>query len=153
MILFKYKYTYYKESIAANLIECAAFLCIPAGFITAILLIGNDYDVNIGAVAVVVFGIMFFVLNKLADVYYNHTLKTKIMSNASYAKYISVVYPSKNETCRALNSEYREYSESIPFCDFNPNRTRNERIFTVLRALLAVGSVAGLVAAGIAVSG
>ena len=153
MILFKYKYTYYKESISANLIECAAFLCIPAGFITAILLIGNDYDVNIGAVALVVFGIMFFVLNKLADVYYNHTLKTKIMSNASYAKYISVVYPSKKELCMILNSEYMECSESIPFRDFNPNKIRNERIFKVLRLLLAVGSAAGVAAAGIAVSG
>lgn len=151
MYMFYLKYTYYRESIAANLIECAAFLCIPAGFITAILLVGNDYD--LGAAAVIVFGIMFFVLKKLADIYYNHSLKTKIMSNASYAKYISVVYPSKNEMCMALNSEYREYSESIPFCDFNPNRTRNERIFTALRLLLAVGSAAGVVAAGIAVSG
>ena len=83
MIMINFKYTYYKESIVANLIECSAFLCIPAGFITAILLIGNDYDVNIGAITVVVFGIMFFALNKLADVYYNHALKTKIMSNAS----------------------------------------------------------------------
>ncbi|MDE5577295.1 MAG: hypothetical protein K2J11_07910 [Oscillospiraceae bacterium] len=151
MIMIYFKYTYYKESIAANLIEYAAFLCIPAGFITAILLVANGYD--LGAAAVIVFGIMFFALKKLADVYYEHYLKAKIMSNASYAKYISVVYPSKNEMCMALNSEYREYSESIPFCDFNPNRTRNERIFTALKVLLAVGSAAGVLAAGIAVSG
>lgn len=145
------KFTYYRESIAANLIECAAFLCIPAGFITAILLVGNGYD--LGAAAVVVFGILFFALRKLANIYYDRSLRTKIMSNASYAKYISVIYPSKKEMCTALNSEYREYSESIPFCDFNPNRTRNERIFTILKVLWAVGSTAGVVAAGIAVSG
>ncbi len=137
-------YTYYKESLAANAIELLSYLCL-VGTIACIVAIDKSGGNMIWVFMIITSVLAFMAFQIIAEKYYNNTLKKRIISDASYAKYIAETYQDMAIMCAELNEAYKEYSDTIPFCDFNPHRKRNQIIIMLAELLIIMLAFAGII--------
>lgn len=133
-----FKYTYYKESFWANVVECSALLLVVLG--AGIWILNADTLKMWGALILLAFFAAHFGVKALAAKVNTYTIKKKISEDVSYAKYIAVTYPDMELLCIELNPDYAECGKDIPFEDFHPKRQRNDMIIKIvgLGVLLAI---------------
>lgn len=137
-------YKYYKESLAANVIELVSYLCL-VGTVASIVAVDKSGGNMIWGVMIILSVLAFMVFQIIAEKYYNYTLKKRIASDAAYAKYIAETYPDMAVMCNELNEAYKEYSDTISYCNFNPHRKRNQIIIMFAELILIALAFAGII--------
>lgn len=134
-----FKYTYYKESFWANVVECSALLLVVLGAAIGVLNV-DTLKIWGGILVFLAAFVAHFGVKKLAAKVNTYTMEKKIAEDVSYAKYIAVTYPEMTLRCLELNSDYAECGDKILFEDFHPKRQRNNMIIQIvgLGVLLAI---------------
>lgn len=138
-----FKYTYYKESFWANVVECSALLLVVLG--AGIWILNVDTLKMWGALILLAFFVAHFGVKKLAAKVNTRTINKKISEDVSYAKYIVVTYPDMEALCIELNQDYAECGKDIPFEDFHPKRKRNGMIIQIVGLVVLLGILTALI--------
>lgn len=144
-----FKYTYYKECPAANLVEALSLIAVVIG--AGIAAMQTRSMIRL-IPAFLIFGLSLalrYFLKKAAAKVNTKYLERRIAKDAVYAKYIADTYPDWFLRCAELNPEYAADPEGIPYADLGSGRAHVINIIKLCGLLFLIALCIFVIVGGI----